>query len=163
MTANNEELSIPLDLSVWVPCGRLRDWITGNTGALNWSNPEMIELLRRDPEFEPQALLNTMTLAYATGVFGADDIARHCSADPEFRALRPKLPPLAADLKQFRKENRGVLKWSLANVITAALKTQFVECEGLDTLPPGLRRYVVQNAIERLEIARHMDRGAELM
>ena len=108
-------------------------------------------------------MLNTMTLAYATGIFGADEIARHCSADPEFRALRPKLPPLAADLKKFRKENRGILKWCLANVITTALKKQFVECEGLDTLPPGLRRYVVQNAIERLEIARHMDRGVELM
>jgi len=163
MTANKEELSIPLDLSVWVPCARLREWIKADTAALNWSNPELVELLRRFPEFEPQSLLNTMTLAYATGVFGADEIARRCSVDPEFRAFRPKLPPLAVDLRKFRKENRGVLKWCLSNVITNALKTQFVACEGLDTLPSGLRRYVVQNAIERLDIARHMDRGVELM
>lgn len=163
MTANNEELSIPLDLSAWVPCSRLREWIKADVATLNWSSPELIELLRRSPEFEPQALLNTMTLAYATGIFGADEIARYCSADPEFRPVRPKLPPIAADLKQFRKENRGIIKWCLANVITRALKTQFIECDGIDTLPPGLRRYVVQNAIERLDIARHMDRGAELM
>ena len=76
--------------------------------------------------------------------------------------MRPKLPPLRRRLKQFRKENRGVFKWCLANVITRALKTQFIEGESIDMLPPGLRRYVVQNAIERLDIARHMDRGGEL-
>jgi len=162
MTEVEEELSIPSDLSEWVPVSQLREWIQTDVATLNWSNAELIELLRRYPEFEPQALLNTMTLAYATGVFGAEEIARHCSVDPQYRPVRPKLPPLSGDLKRFRKENRGVFKWCLVNLITRVLKAQFVEGDSIEILPPGLRRYVVENAVERLDIARHMDRSAEL-
>ena len=133
-----------------------------DVAKLDWTNAELLEILRQRPEFEPKAWLNTMTFGYATGIFGAEEIARHCSEDPRFRAVRPKLPPIASDLKQFRKENRGIFKWSLAGVITRALKTQFIERETIDVLPVGLRRYVVENAIERLDIARHMDRGGEL-
>lgn len=162
MTVEEEELSIPADLSLWVPLRQLREWLKADMVSLNWSNPELVDLLRRHPDFEPQALLNTMTLAYATGVFGAEEIARHCSEDPEYRTVRPKLPPLARELKQFRKENRGVFKWCLAKTITRAIKSQLMEGDSLEVLPPGLRRLVVENAIERLDIARHMDRSGEL-
>lgn len=162
MQAVEHELSIPLDLSVWVPCAQVRDWIKTDVAMLNWSNPELMELQRRNPEFEPQALLCTVTLAYATGIFGAEEIARHCSVDAEFRPVRPKLPPLAAELKLFRKENRGLLKWCLNKVITRALRTQLNQGDSVEVLPPGLRRYIVENATERLDIARHMDRSTEL-
>ena len=162
MTTEKEELSIPLDLSVWNPTSQLRDWIMADVATLNWTNPELLELLRKHPDFEPKALLNTMLFAYATGIFGAEEIARHCSEDPVFRGVRPKLPPMAAELKRFRKENRGVFKWCLAKVITRALISQFIEQDSIEVLPPGLRRYVVENAIERLDLARHMDRGPEL-
>jgi hypothetical protein len=162
MTTEKEELSIPLDLSVWTPASQLRDWIMSDVATLNWTNPELLELLRKHPDFEPKALVNTLTFAYATGVFGAEEIARHCSEDLDFRGVRPKLPPITGELKEFRKENRGVLKWCLAKVITRSLISQFIERDSITTLPPGLRRYVVENAIERLDIARHMDRGLEL-
>ena len=161
-TAEPEELSIPLDLSKWVSVSQLRQWIMTDVATLDWTNPELLELLRQHPEFEPKALLNTMTLAYATGIFNAEEIVRRCSADLEFRAVRPKLPPLTAELKAFRKENRAILKWSLAKITTRALKTRFIEPETINVLPMGLRRYVVENATERLDIARHMDRSSEL-
>jgi hypothetical protein len=160
--ATDDDLSIPLDLSQWVPVSQLREWIMSDVATLNWASAEPKEVLRHNPDFEPKALLNTMALAYATGVFTADEIARRCSADIEFRAVRPKLPPLPADLKAFRKENRAVFKWCLTKVITRALKTQFVEGDSVEDLPPGVRRYVVENAVERLELARHLDRSAEL-
>lgn len=160
MTAEHDELLIPLDLTTWVRPAQLRDWIMSDVAALNWTNPDLLELLRKQPDFEPKALLNTMTFGYSIGVFGAEEIARNCSDDIEFRGVRPRLPPVAEELKRFRKENRGVFKWCLANVITRALKSQIVEV--VETLPPGLRRYVVENAVERLNIARHMDRGPEL-
>jgi len=161
-TAGGDELSIPFDLSLWVSTPLLAEWIMSDVATLDWTNPELLELLREHPEFEPKALLNTMTLAYAIGIFGAEEIARHCSSDIEFRAVRPKLPPIASELKRFRKENRGLLKWCLARVITRALRTQFIDGDSIDLLPPGLRRHVVENAIERLDIARHMDRIGEL-
>ncbi len=161
MTKEYDELAIPLDLSAWVSPALLRDWIMSDVATLNWTNPDLLELLRKHPGFEPKALLNTLTFGYAMGIFGAEEIARHCSEDPEFRGVRPKLPPIAAELKQFRKENRAMFKWCLANIITRALKSQFIE--GPDViLPPGLRRYIVENAIERLDIARHMDRSSAL-
>ena len=160
MTKERDELLIPLDLTAWVSPTQLRDWIMSDVATLNWTNPDLLELLRKQPDFEPKALMNTMTFGYAIGIFGAEEIARHCSEDMEFRGVRPKLPPVAEELKRFRKENRGVFKWCLANVITRALKSQIIEAP--DTLPPGLRRYVVENAVERLDIARHMDRGPEL-
>jgi hypothetical protein len=162
-TAGCEELlSIPLDLSEWVPVLQLREWIMSDVATLNWTNAELMEVLRQNPEFEPKALLNTMVLAYATGIFTADEIARRCSTDIEFRAVRPKLPPIPAEVKAFRKENRGVFKWCLAKVITRALKTQFVDGDRIEILPAGLRRHVVENAVERLELARHLDRSGEL-
>ena len=155
-----EELSIPLDLTEWLPVSQLREWIMADVATLNWTSEELVEFLRDHPEFEPKALLNTMTLAYATGIFMADEIARRCSAEAIFRAVRPKLPPIAAELRAFRKENRGIFKWTLAKVITRALKTRFIDGESIEVLPMGLRRYVVQNAIERLELARHLDRSS---
>jgi hypothetical protein len=157
-----EELSIPLDLSLWVPASQLRDWIMSDVATLDWTNEELLEMLREHPEFEPKALLNTMVLGYATGIFGAEEIARHCSEDIVFRGVRPKLPPIPAEMKKFRKENRGVIKWCLVNVITRVLKSRFVERDHIKPLPSGLRRYVVDNAIERLDLARHMDRSGEL-
>ena len=161
-TEERDELRIPLDLTEWASPAQLREWIMSDVATLNWTNPDLLELLRKEPDFEPKALLNTMTFGYVIGVFGAEEIARHCSEDPEFRGVRPKLPPVAEELKRFRKENRGAFKWCLANVIMRALKSQLVEGNSIDALPPGLRRYVVENAVERLDIARHMDRGPEL-
>ena len=157
------ELSIPLDLSVWVPAAQLRDWIMADVATLNWTNPELLEVLRKHPDFEPKALLNTMAFAYATGVYAAEEIERRCSTDLDFRGVRPKLPPIASELKKFRKENIGMMKWCLVNVISRAMKTQFIEGDTIEALPPGLKRYVVENAIERLELARHMDRSGELL
>lgn len=162
LKTEKEELSIPLDLSQWVPTSQLREWIMADIATLNWTSDELMELLRQQPDFEPKALLNTMTLAYTTGIFTAEEIARRCSTDVEFRAVRPKLPPIASELKAFRKENRGLFKWVLAKTITRALRAQFVDGNDVESLPMGLSRYVVENAIERLDIARHMDRSGEL-
>lgn len=157
-----EELSIPLDLGLWVPVSQLREWIMSDVATLDWTNEGLLELLRQHPDFEPKALMNVMTLGYATGIFAAEEIARHCSEDPAFRGVRPRLPPIASEMKKFRRANRGLLKWCLAQVITRALKTQFIEGDSIQVFPPGLRRYIVENAVERLDLARHMDRSGEL-
>src|SRR5688572_29917020 len=91
-TAERGVLSFPLDLSEWVPVSQLREWIMTDVATLDWTNPDLMELLRQFTDFEPKALLNTMTLGYATGIFSAEEIARRCSTDVEFRRVRPKLP-----------------------------------------------------------------------
>lgn len=161
-TAERGVLSFPLDLSEWVPVSQLREWIMTDVATLDWTNPDLMELLRQFPDFEPKALLNTMTLGYATGIFSAEEIARRCSTDVEFRRVRPKLPPEATELKAFRRENRGMFKWALAKIITRAFRTQLIDSDSFENLPLGLRRAVVDNAGERLDIARHMDRTGDL-
>ena len=156
-------LIIPLDLSEWVSVNTLRNCIVSQVATLDWNNAELLARLAADPEFEPKALLNTMGLAYSLGIFGSEEISRSCSTNPQFRPVRPKLPPVVSDLRQFRKENRGLLKWALAGVITEAIKSQLLEGDEIELLPVGLRRHIIENATERLDIARHLDRREDLL
>ena len=162
MTRMQEDLALPLDLSSWVPSAQLSQWIMSSVATLDWTNAALMELLRKHPDFEPKALLNTMTFAYVLGVFSSDEIARRCSEDTAFRSVRPKLPPVAREIRRFRKENRGLLKWCLVSVLTCVLRTRFIEGESIEIFPAGLRRFLILNATERLDIARHMDRSVEL-
>jgi hypothetical protein len=162
-TARSQALSIPLDLTEWAPVDQLRDWIVANVATLDWTNAEIVELLQTHPDFQPRALLNTVVFAYAVGIFGAEEIARSCSTNPDFRTLRPRLPPIVSDLKQFRRGNRGILKWALADVISRALKSQLIEGPSLEALPMGLRRYMLDNARARLDLARHIDSREDVM
>ncbi len=157
----DEDVRIPLDLSAWVPTARLREWIMTEVATLDWTNAELLELLRKDPDFEPKALLNTMIFAYAMGIFTAEEIARRCSEDIEFRGVRPRLPPRVDELKRFRKENQVVLKWGLAKVIGRAFKSQLIEGDEIARLPPGLQRYVMDDAVQRLNLARYLDRSVD--
>jgi hypothetical protein len=50
-TAEREGLSIPLDLGEWVPVSQLREWIMTDVATLDWTNSELMELLRQYPDF----------------------------------------------------------------------------------------------------------------
>src|SRR3954468_2586171 len=104
-----EAVYLPNDLSDWVAKSQLREWIVERVNSFNWNNAELTELLRRNPEYEPQALLATTVLAYLTGIFSGEDIVRACSRDPEFRSVRPKLPPRGDEFSTFRKLNRFLI------------------------------------------------------
>ena len=156
-----ESLAIPLDTTEWVTKDQLRQWIVETVDGLNWDNPELTDTMRRYPSFEPRQLLCSVAFAYLMGTFGAEDIVRACSRDPEFKTIRPKLPPLGSEFSAFRKLNRGVINLVLVHVLTKVLKTQFADGDSITTFPAGLRRTIVENALERLNIARHMDRAGE--
>ena len=156
-----EAVYLPTDLSDWVSKAELREWIVEHVDSFNWENPELLEQLQRSPDFEPKALLCTISLAYAIGAFGAEDVMRACSRDPEFKPVRPKLPPRAEDFSSFRKLNRVLINDVLLHVITRALKTQFIDADEFVLFPAGLRRMVAENATERLDLARHIDRSHE--
>jgi hypothetical protein len=57
--------------------------------------------------------------------------------------------------------NRELVYEALAQVLVKAVKSQFIEGESVQFLPSGLRRLIVENAGERLDYARHMDRTGE--
>jgi hypothetical protein len=155
------DLVFPLDLSEWVARPLLREWIIADVESLNWENTDLKKVLETHRDFEAMAVMKTLTFGYATAIFSSASIVQCCSQDPEFHSIRPKLPPRTEEFTQFRRLNRVLLKWSLAQVLTRALKTQFIEGDSIQVLPPGLRRYVVENATERLDIARHIDRASD--
>ena len=143
------ELSIPLDLSQWLPCSQLGEWIKEDVGALNWNNPELVTALRRQPEFEPRAFLQTLTLGYATGVFGAEEIERHCSTNPDFRALRPKFAPEPTELRWedwYRETAHNIEALARTNPrLSATLKAQLLNLF-------KAREQVIDNAVRSQEL-----------
>jgi hypothetical protein len=152
------EFALPADVTEWVGHDLVRGWVLDETGTFDWEHPALQEFLRTHPDFHPRELLCLLTFAYATAVFESEDIVAHCYRDPAWRRLVKGNVPTAAEIGKFRKENRGLLKWCLAQVFKRALRTRF---ELGELIPAGIRQYLVRDAGERLDLARHMDRAAQ--
>ncbi len=152
----SDELALPWDLTEWFDAALLRQWITEAVETLNWSNPELVEYLRAHPAYQPKILLCLLTYAYATGVYDSGEIVRRCERDAAFREICGSHPPDDANsLSRFRRENRGLLKWSLVQLFKRAIKARL----GDFFLPAGLKRRLLDAAVSRLDLGRQMDRG----
>ena len=154
-----DRLSLPWDLSEWVEKDVLVRWLAEEIEGLDWANPELIAYLQAHPNYHPKMLLSIVTYAYAIGVFESEEIVRACYDDPIFRSICTEAVPSAKAIARFRRDNRGLFKWSLAQLFRRSLKNKFALGEVL--LPVGLRRYLVDAAITRIDLARHMDRSAQ--
>lgn len=156
-TEEDDRLIIPLDLTEWAAQDVLFKWLNEKIESLNWSNSELADYLARHPQYRPKELLTVLCLAYATGVYASDDIEAKCYRDEPFRSLVGQDIPTIPQIRRFRRENRGLLKWLMTELLRQALKEKYSLGEQL--LPPGLRRYLQEVAGERLDLARHMDRA----
>lgn len=149
-------LALPWDLSEWVAKETLAQWIREDIDALNWGNPELVQYLKQRPDYKPRELLRVLTYAFAVGVFESEEIFSGCQADSVLRSLLGEAAPSVQGLSRFRRENRGLLKWTLAQVLTRALRAKYGLRQTL--IPAGIRRTLVQNAVERIDLGRHLDR-----
>jgi transposase len=139
-----------------VPREQLRAWIDEEVGLLDWNNPELLAHLRKNPRYQPRKLLCLLTYAYATAVYESDEILQRCRTEPQMRAiLGDHVIEFPRTLSLFRRENRGLLKWSLFQVFKRAFKARMGEA----LLPAGLKRPLLNAASARLDVARQMDRG----
>jgi hypothetical protein len=148
---------VPWDLSEWVDPASLERWIREEIDALDWSNSELIAFLHAHPAYRPKQLFYVLTYAYATGVFESHEVLSVCYTHPHLRALCEGQPPEATELSRFRRENRGLLRWAVSQVLRRAVREKFGLGDAL--LPAGLRRHLFDHATERLDLARHMDRA----
>lgn len=152
----SDELKVPWDLREWFDAATLRGWIDEEIGTLAWTSPQVVEYLRQRPGFDPQVLLRLLTYAYATAAFESDDIARRPGVEPEYQAIvGPSWRMEGPGLTRFRRENRGLLKWSLVQLLKRALRARLGDL----MLPPGLKRRLLDAAVARVDLARQMDRG----
>ena len=100
-------------------------------------------------------MLGVLVYGYLTGQFESDEIVSGCYADPVLRELSSGIAPASRDLKSFRREHSGFIRNALAHLLRRIVDFRF----GDTTRGTDLRRALLDLASERLEVARHMDRG----
>ncbi len=152
-------INLPWDLSEWIPKDQLLDLVKGVVDSLNWSSPELLEFLRGFPNFEPRALLCLLGFAYSTAVFESGQITELFYSTPSLLAMAPNYAPTVRAIGRFRRDHRGLLKWLLAQLFQEVFKQHFHWTKGL--LPAGLKQYLRKTAVNRLDVARDMDRAAQ--
>ena len=156
---DGDRTDIPWDLTLWVNRAKLAEWTAEVVGTLGWNSPNVEDYLRSRPNYHPRQWLNLLTFAYLTRIYGSEEIVDQCYADPQFRELSAGEPPRHRSLATFRRENRGLIKWCMVQVLRRALQERF--SLGPDLLPAAVRARLAEAATTRLDIARHLDRSAE--
>ncbi len=148
----DDRLDIPWDLSEWVDKPTLLQWIVEDIDTLDWDNTDLVEYLRQHPDYQPKMLLQLLTYAYSTGAFGAQDVELIFYEDKDFQTLGWDRSLTVKSISRFRRENRGLFKWTIYQVLQKAIRRQFDLGDRL--FPAGLKRYLVEKATERLDLAR---------
>ena len=154
-----EPLAIPLNVAEWVDADLLKTWVMEEVETLEWGNPDLQKYLQAHPDFQPKALLSLLIYAYATGVLESEEIVATLMRTPDLRQLWRGPGPSMKEIGRFRKENRALMKWGIVQLLRRALQHKLNL--GETRLPSGLRQALVDSAVERLDLARHMDRAAQ--
>jgi hypothetical protein len=156
---SDERLSVPWNIAEWVDNQTVRAWVEEEIATLDWKNPELLAFLRENPNLRARVLLTVLGYAYCTGVYDSEEVSGLCATEPTLRAICGDQLPSARILDRFRRENRGILKWVLVQILKRGLRTRY----NLNTslLPAGLRQYLVELATERLDLERHIDRPGQ--
>jgi hypothetical protein len=115
------------------------------------SQEEALELTRLH---NPSAL-RLLSLGYAVGTYGSDEIAQLASSDPVFRLLSENEAPFASELSVARRHHRGALIAILGHVLSRTLALRLNISP--EALPETSRQFAKEAAVERIDIARHMD------
>lgn len=156
--STKERFTLPWALSEWADEEALFHAVDETLGGLDWSNAELTALLAVNPTFQPRFLLTLLTYAYALGICESEEVVAFYYSNPNLRRIFPGRAPSASELSRFRRENRGLLKWSLSELFKQVLRQKFALGDAL--MPAGLRRYLQDVATARLDVARDMDRTA---
>jgi hypothetical protein len=152
-----KEFAIPLDLSTWADKPLLLQWVVEEIDSLDWSNPELVQILHANPKFKPRFLLVVMVYAYATGRFDSEEVTEVYFTEPVLQHLFPEHALSPNTVMRFRRDYRGLLRWGLAQVLRRSLRHHYDL--GDAAIPAGLNRLIVQAATVRLDAARHFDRS----
>jgi transposase len=150
-----EQFKLPTDLRDWIDAHTLLAWVQEEVGRLNWGNPELVEYLRQNPEYQPKTLLTLLALACLTQIYSSEALVKLCHSDLLFRSACGGKAPFAEELSSFRRKNRVVIERILSRVFQRAIQHRFSLAES--ALPAELGPDLRSLAVERLDIARHMD------
>jgi hypothetical protein len=157
-TKQRERFELPWDFSVWTDAPSLLAGIIAEVDSLDWDNPALQEILRANPTFQPRYLLVLITYAYAIGVFESEEVALLPLHDNAVQARFPREEASFKAITRFRRDHRGLLKWTLSQCFKRVLRERFQL--GNTPIPVGVRRALVEAASSRLDLARHVDRSS---
>ncbi len=160
MPAADNRFVVPTDLSAWADKPMLRQWAVEEIDTLDWSNPELLALLRSNPGFQPRFYLVLMIYAYATGRLDSDEVVEAYYSEPALKHLFAGQSPSVAAVRRFRRDHRGLLRWGLSQVLKRALRHRF-DLGDATAIPAGLSRMMDAAATARLDAARHFDRSVQ--
>jgi len=100
-------------LSEWIRRGTLLNLIMNAAQTLEWPESELTLAAKSGYAFPRLALLTVVTYCYATGVYGAKEIALKISQDEILRFLCAGTFPTWQDVRDFTLQNRDLIKQSL--------------------------------------------------
>jgi hypothetical protein len=145
------DLEVPLDLGEWVPPELLLDWVQEELAAAGVNRDKGNSFCQ---SLHPTAL-SMLLFAYAIGRFDSEELVRMSRSEPLSHALSEGEAIWPREIAHWRRKNRGLLIRALAQVLGRAFRHHF----GLqgEVLPTGLKHRLHEDAVERLDIARHMD------
>jgi hypothetical protein len=155
----SRKFNVPWGITEWLDRSTLLANIIQEIDGLDWANVELSRFLAANPKFQPRFLLILMSYAYAMGICESEDMGEVYFGDAGLKRLFPEPPPSAAALTRFRRENRGLLKWAVAQAFKRAVRSHYDL--GDTPLPAGLRRALNDAAGVRIDVGRHLDRSVQ--
>lgn len=154
-----DELSCVLrDLRLWLDPFLLVSWVREEADGLGCS-ARMPEMFDRSAECSPKILLNVLAYSYAVGVFSGEEIVRNCRTSAAFGALSEGKFLFRQELTRFRRRHRTLLTELITRTFVRSV-SEWLELDEGDLLP-YIKTCLHKAAIERLDIARHLDTSDE--
>ena len=138
----------------WVDPFALASWVVEEAERLCPST-RLDEAFDEKRECNPSVILTVLAYSYVTGVFSSEEIVRNCRINAAFGALAGGKFLFRHELTHFRRRHRTLLMELVARVFVRAVSEWFAL--GPDEIAPYLDSDLRRVAIERLDIARHLD------
>lgn len=105
----------------------------------------------------PQVLLTLLTYAYASGTLPSEEIEKQTEKDPTFRYLCARTYPTESMLRQFRRQNRILIRQCLARVFEAAWQQRFGQTSDAEVSKMWLPALLNLEAEKRILYAVQLD------
>ena len=151
-----EICKVPPDLREWFEPDVLTLWIQEETKLPDWGNRTGAQQFALAGESESEGMICLLAFSYATGVFSSDEIVRNCRADSALQRLSGGKIPFRHELENARRQQRGALAGLLSKLFFRANSMRFTL--EISELSPHWRQALYKAAMERMDIARHVNR-----
>jgi Transposase domain (DUF772) len=140
------------ELRGWVDPFALASWVEKEAEGLS---PLTSVEVGEKAECDPSIILSVLAYSYALGVFSSEEIVRNCRTNSALSTLAGGKFLFRQELTRFRRRHRTLLMELVARVFIRAVSEWFALNVG--AIAPYLDTYLRRLAIERLDIARHLD------